>query len=553
MNIFARLKQKNLIELWSGISIMAALVFMLFFYAPLELYFYNQSDFWFDVYDLLPQVVVMFIVGFALSSLLLVMIYCILPRFYRLVLPIFAIVLVSTYIQGNYLVDYLPVMDGSYINWDAYSIGRWHTIILWIVVTVLMAVAYKILHRDKFVKAVCGVSIGMILMFTITLVSILFLTSGYEKKLDACATIKNEYTFSEDKNFIIFLLDSVDSATMYQMMEENTEYKDIFEDFTYYVNTMGAYPLTRCAIPHILSGEWYENEKPYEEYTLDVYKNAELFEMLEADGYQLGMYDYDTPYLDESIFRFDNVMPQKSKVSSYLELAKLEIKLVGFRYAPFDLKRFCRIWSDSISGLMETDSEYVPFTLSNVEFYDRIVTSEVEIEKEKWFKFIHIEGAHTPFRYDKDLNVEYGGEYSGNIEACFTLTKGYLEKLKEAGVYDNSIIIVMADHGLDGDLGDVSTGRQNPILFVKGINERHTMEVSQAPISYVDLQDAFQQLLKDKESSEIFEWQEGDTRERRYIYYDHDANEYMYEYVSSEHAAEDAGMTATGREFVLKK
>lgn len=79
------------------------------------------------------------------------------------------------------------------------------------------------------------------------------------------------------------------------------------------------------------------------------------------------------------------------------------------------------------------------------------------------------------------MNLTYAGDYRSSLEASLTLTKAYLQKLKEAGVYDNSVIIVMADHGTNGEYYLEPMGRQNPILFVKGIGEQHAFEVSQAP------------------------------------------------------------------------
>ena len=60
-----------------------------------------------------------------------------------------------------------------------------------------------------------------------------------------------------------------------------------------------------------------------------------------------------------------------------------------------------------------------------------------------------------------------------------TVTMAYLNKLREAGVYDNSVIIILSDHGynIEGEAVKVAqkneneTGRQHPILFVKGLNE----------------------------------------------------------------------------------
>lgn len=544
-----RVNARDKVSLWAGLCLMGAMCFMLLFYAPLELYFYNQSDFWFDVYDLFPLLVLLFLLGFAVCALLMAAAWLLSRRLYQVLLPAGVIAFLSTYIQGNFLAGNLPVVDGSDIDWEAYSSGRVQTIILWVVVTAVICVACSLLRREKFARLVRVVSLCMILMFTMTLVSILITTKGYERK-KYVSTVKDEYEFSENRNFVILMLDSVDSEPLYEIMKANPEYQDIFEDFTYYANTLGAYPYTQFAVPFILSGEWYENDRDFTEYDVNVFKNSDFLASLEEKGYELGMYEVDTPYQDDSVCRFDNVLHQKRKINSFYMFAKQEIKLVGFRYAPFDFKRFCKVWGDSFLNLREDDTEYPAFKSSNLEFYERLHSSEISLTQENQFKFIHLEGAHVPYWYDKDVNLTYEADYVGTMEACLTLTGAYLDKLKEAGVYDNSVIIVMADHGTNGEDYLNPMGRQNPILFVKGVNEKHAFTVSQAPVSYADLQEAYARLLEEKSSSEIFDCQEGDIRKRRYIQYTIDEEAYLYEYVTTGHAADDGQLTPTGVEYV---
>lgn len=71
---------------------------------------------------------------------------------------------------------------------------------------------------------------------------------------------------------------AADARFVTPMLEENPDYREIFEDFTYYPNTVGAYPFTMMAIPHILSGEWFENQESFWDYNVNAFKNAPLFE-----------------------------------------------------------------------------------------------------------------------------------------------------------------------------------------------------------------------------------------------------------------------------------
>ena len=105
-----------------------------------------------------------------------------------------------------------------------------------------------------------------------------------------------------------------------------------------------------------------------------------------------------------------------------------------------------------------------------------------------------------PFQYDEEVNVIplEQGSYDLNMKCSMTIIEAYLNKLKEANVYENSSIIILADHGYTEE-GETILGRENPLLLIKGKEENHnTMEVSNQPISYDDLQEAYQRLLEGK-------------------------------------------------------
>ena len=102
----------------------------------------------------------------------------------------------------------------------------------------------------------------------------------------------------------------------------------------------------------------------------------------------------------------------------------------------------------------------------------------------------------------------------------------------------------MADHGYWVD----NRGRQNPILYIKGINEHHEMKISDLPISYEDLCDAFLELLNNRKSEELFSNINVD-RIRRFIYNSFEGENHMVEYVVKGKAWESDKVEATGVEY----
>ena len=174
-----RLKQLNKQELGAGIWVVTAMFFMLFVYAPTELYCYNMDEFWFDYYVLLPVIGIMFLGGLLLATLILTLAWFLFPKVYRFVgIPFLCIAFLCTYVQGNFMIDNLPPLDGSIPDWEDYQVEMKQTIMLWLVVSIAMILLYGIIKSANFIKVAKIVSICMLLMFGVTTASVLMMTEG---------------------------------------------------------------------------------------------------------------------------------------------------------------------------------------------------------------------------------------------------------------------------------------------------------------------------------------------------------------------------------------
>ncbi len=541
-----------------GIFISLAISFLLFLYAPVDLYCANVSEFWFDFSTLLITALGMFAACFAVLMVLYLIAMLIHPYVYRIALAGGLTLFICTYIQGNFMIDKLPPLDGTSIWWEKYDILRKDTLILWGIVLAVVVLAAIFLRKERFENVAMFISGCMTLMLLVTACSTALTNGALIPKVHLYISEENEFNMSSDENFVIFVLDTADSREFTSLLEDHPEYRDIFADFTYYENMMGNYSCTMNAVAYILSGEWFENQEPLADYLNDVYLNSPLWEELWSRGYQIDLYEDDIRAQDDSVAdNFGNVYHTTVRPNSYLELAKEELKLVGFRYAPYDLKRYCEtreIYFDALQVSEPDGTTAGIFTEDNMAFKEALLENGVVMDQEqKNFKFIHLEGAHAPFIYGGDMEYVPGGDYRQNMEASIALTAKYIDAIKESGAYDNTAIIVMADHGYNGqgDETDMDVWMRPALMFlVKGMREQHdTMQISEAPVSYVDLWDAYMRLMDGKQSDAIFDWKEGDTRERRYLRYSFSETDHLVEYIQKGHAQDLDGMELTGREF----
>ena len=74
------------------------------------------------------------------------------------------------------------------------------------------------------------------------------------------------FEFSKEQNVIILVLDAFRSDIFQEIIDEDDEYREMFDGFTYYRNAAGGYPHTDASIPLILTGEYYDNSIPRSEF-----------------------------------------------------------------------------------------------------------------------------------------------------------------------------------------------------------------------------------------------------------------------------------------------
>ena len=527
------------------IILQVAACFMFFIYAPVEFYFTDVDQFTYDVYDILKYMVPVFFAVLVISIVVMILMRVISNKLHDIVLGLYIAVFVAAYIQGSYMSSFLPVLDGHEIIWSDYSVNRIWSVALWAGLIAIVFFIGKKIDEGKRKKFILGIGIAGLALMLLTLGINSFTTDkAWKDKYNLSMSSGYLYDMSDRENFIIFLVDNIDATAYEELLEIHPEYRDYLEDFTYFPDTVGAYPYTSRAVPHILYGKWYENEQGIYDYSAEALKESPLLNSLKDNNYRLTMYMTDFLNIDYSEETFDNIT-RSEKLVSPVKFIKMQLMFAGFKYLPFDLKQFCNL---SLDAIEEDSRRECPigesYSMSDGWFYEHLNNTDVSVVSQKQFHYIHINGAHNPLEYDANVNKIENGTYEQGIEASLTITGAYLNKLREAGVYDNSVILVLADHGY-GRGKEEPFDKQNPVLFVKGRNESHPYSVSKAPVSYADLQDAYKALLGGALSEDAFPFKEGKERERRYLMMVYNDST-LHEYIQRGYAADEETMEETG-------
>ena len=537
--------------------------FMFFVYAPLEVYFGNTTEFWFDITNLGPIVIVCFLISSAILILAQELLYKFLypisksaKRLFYIIYTVMLMIFIGLYIQGNYIPRDYGVLDGSDIDWASYTSYGIVSVVLWLVI-VIVGILLWIKCRKQIFKIGQGVSAIIFIMLMAALISLVLKAENMVDESNLVVTDEAQWTLSENKNIYVLVLDTFDAEYLRVLLEEEgEEYSELLEDFTFYSNTTGGYPTTKGAIPLILTGKWYENDISFDEYRNE--NGKELLEVLNENDYSIGVY-VDNIFINKDMRDYyENVYQGRYKIANPVSFAKLLYKLITFEYLPHQLKSAFLVTTSDFEEekvLANEGEGHSAYTMSDEIYYKTICEQGFNFTSDQnCFRFVHLRGMHVPYTFGEDVVVD-GNEYTymDTAKGNMNEVKALLDSLKVNGVYDNTAIMILADHG-GGTLA--SELNCNPLLLVKGFDEHHDFTISENPISQEDI---YPTLLSwaSGENRDDAVWNVPDEeRERRFLYYVWDGSresEYlpvMEEYsIIGNVADKTASLTKTGRFF----
>lgn len=544
------------------IALSLSFSFMFFVYAPLEVFLGNTNEFWFDITHLIPIVGVCFLIFSAFLILLMELLYKFLypksknaKRVFYIIYTIMLMIFVGLYIQGNYIPRDYGVLDGRTINWSLYTSYAIASIVLWVLIAVIGIILW-IKWRKQIFKIGQGVSALIFVMLTVALISLGVNAQNIVKKDNLIVTDKGQWTLSENKNIYVLVLDTFDAEYLRVLLEEEgEEYSELLEDFTFYSNAVGGYPYTKPSVALLLTGEWYENTIPYEDYIKE--NGFLLYEELKKNNYSIGVYTSPAAIAGNTD-TYENVYQGSYKISNVVDFVTVLYKLIAFEYMPQQLKSFFTVNTYDFDLLKVLDKnkniEGEAYLLSDEDYYKAISEKGFELTSENnCFRFVHLWGMHPPYSFGENVVVDGNSyTYKETAQGAMNEVKALIENLKKEGIYDNTAIMILADHG-GGELA--SELNCNPLLLVKGFDEKHEFTISENPISYEDI---YPSLLSwaSEENQENAVWNIEGERERRFLHFryaDSTSSDYMplmIEYkIDGNVSDKTATIIKTGRQF----
>jgi hypothetical protein len=378
----------------------------------------------------------------------------------------------AAYIQVLFLNGDMTLITGDRASYNELTLGNTFNIVIWVLITLLPLFIWALMIKKnkefKFEKPLAASVLIICAMQLAGLVSTAVSTElpvGYEDNpqyLSYAPTMR----YSTGNNVCVFLLDRFDVQYMTEVLENFPELYEQLDGFTFYENNVAEFGGTFPSVPKMLTEHYYTDDLTFSEYWKEAWSRHTPIDTLRENGFTTNLLiDKLSTYgnFDEIQNRTDNIELGKA-VLRYKGMFDRVCRLTLGRLSPYFMKNFflAPLGSDFGNQFFLMDfslgQRLAVGAATDRAFYNYIIPTSILADSDKpVFNFIHMNCAHVDFdksivaggyHYDalNDTIVDEGN-YIDTTRGCFEILGTYFRKLKEAGVYDNTTIILLGDHG----------------------------------------------------------------------------------------------------------
>ena len=477
------------------------------------------------------------------------------------------------YVQSFFLNGKMGTLTGE---GDHYSLSTvLVNLLLWVLIAAVIIVGAILLI--KFKKEQLARSVVMFLALSLTVmqltafVSTVFTSDG----MTGSGVQKNyylsdigEYEISSDKNTVMFIIDTCDGRYLEQAISEYPDIFDGLDGFVYYPNATSTHSRTYPSMPYLLTGEICHFDKPYSEYVDEAYKNNSYIEDIKATGCNIGLYTNNQYVANKGMMSIDNSVSNSETRISFIGTLKQMGRISLYRNVPYALKSRFRYGGESVNENVIFIPKSAPqrcITSNDVAFYNRLVSDGIAVSGSysKAFRLYHMWGAHPGGKFDQNMQPAKQGSTTQCIRGNFLIIQDYIRQMKELGVYEDSTIIITADHGSSNGSSDkrplVIDSAPTVAMLVKPSGcgmSNEGVTTSTAPVCHADLFSTVIASLDgnyEKYGTPVWNHTEGEQRTRYYynqaLYSDEDGEIALREYAVTGDARDVSNWRLTGNDW----
>jgi hypothetical protein len=507
------------------------------------------------------------------------------------------------WLQGNFLLWPYGVLDGREIPWKSMSTYGFVDGSIWLAVIVAALVASRRVLRVA--PRACALLVAVQLVYCGILIAGKPEVPSFKRyAIDE----REKFVFSQQKNVIVLVLDSLATGVFMEVVRQSPAAAKPFDGFTHFRNSLGSFPFTELSVASMLTGRCYDNSMPFEEWKRVAFTSQSLPKVLKSAGWRVDVF----PKLSFSLYYSEDIASNLVRGLSFRERLRdvapvYDVAL--FRAVPHFLRRlvynnqewvFRRLLErfladsqperpkrDAIPRVLRAEGSAKPPTpraryaahaygSSDAKFVDAALSESTIDTTRPAFKFYHWSGAHVPLTLNEKLRYEpmevNRPNHIRTATAVLELTGVFLDHLRALGIYENSLIFVVGDHGpgvqgvpfvlqpgmrLEAGAGAVVEPFKTaalPLILVKPFGAKGPLVVSDAPVSLIDIPaTVFASLGMTAETQGVSMFALSETQARRRRFYNYSEQGYysyygdMTEFLIDGYGWQDTSWQRSGR------
>jgi len=370
------------------------------------------------------------------------------------------------------------------------------------------------------------------------------------------------FEFSSQFNVVQIILDGFQSDIFSEIIAEDFNgYSAALQGFTFFEEAMGSFPTTYMSVPAFMGARIYKNHMPMRGFLNQVKRGNNLFNVFYDRGYE-------TDIVADTLFAYRARYSRQYQIAipyggtrqqNIRSNSALMLDLVLFRHVPHFLKKYIynnQTWLiQRLFSSKDKTRNLVYF--SHTAFLEDMI-EHLSVKKPKpVYKYIHLMTPHFPIVVNN--NCEYAGRIPNSranikIQAKCALDHliKFLDRLRDKGIYDSSLIILQSDHGLGQKIGMINlespgdgvnsingislpaiAGSALALLAVKPPDSQGGLKSSKAQVSLTDIPATVCSLLNFKNEfggRPVFGVDPNEVRERRFYYHEWKARDWKKDY-----------------------
>ena len=477
--------KENLV--YSGFtSLVTSLILSVIF--PLQFYVQAQEYLNFSIWYILSDCLVLFSILLPIIFLLLFFLNKIFGFFIHFIL--LAVLLYLT-LEAGILSYNLPKLNGNLENYsDVFRMVLDSSIALSLLLVPF--VFYDKMRKNIFLLGTSTLILSLAFIFE--------LQAEPEKnpeEMTITSTVPRDLVVENlvygKKNTIVFIVDAISTEVVENVLNDHPALKEKMPGFINFTNNVGMHIQTSVAIPGIFSGEYFSNPHELNLYSNKVYSSSSFIKTYKDMGSTIfvNLLLPDFSYTNKSLDGREN--KETLRLSNSFT-ARMEgmfpfniMEYYAFKVAPYAFKRvilakLLNRWESTRGDGIVTDE--VVYNILAEALVDTSMISSLHIH--------HFKGGHPPLVLDENgvkiqsSQLTYQAYYN-RVYFEFKRITGLFDRLRQRGLYDNSFILILADHGIE-ILEEPKTrsapNKAFPAVMVKNRNASKKFSNNSTPTSH---------------------------------------------------------------------